>query len=235
MALVPLGNPVTQLDAQNYVMNLRSTDATTNSVDWAATTQYFINDMVRGADGGLYVYEAWDGAANLSSSVLGGAGPGSATSTAEGWAPAQGAGLQTVVQKTAAVTGVAAGAAGVLGGAAGLTLTVAGAGGLGVVSTWLVKLDYLATLTGVVAFAATEWVNWNVTANGTGGATASSTHVFGSGNGIAASGGGSSSPCSVVIVAPADATTLTVTGYQSATSVVLTFPNSVTATYSRLK
>jgi hypothetical protein len=216
-------------------MNLRSQDSQTNNVDWSVDTQYFINDVVRGADGGLYVYEAWDGTDVLASSVLGGVEPSSAGGPAAGWAPAQGVGLKNVIRNTAAVTGFAGGATGVLGATAGLTATIAPAGGLGVVSTWLVKLDYLAQLNaGATAFASTEWVNWTVTANGAG-ATASSTHVFGEGNGLVASGGGSSSPCSVVIVAPADATTLTVSGFQSLTSVLLTFPNSVAATFSRLK
>jgi hypothetical protein len=227
MALESLSNPLQALASLPYAMNLRSQDATTNNAEWSATTQYFINDVVRSPlTGGLYVYEAWDGAQNLSSAIVSANDPSSVGGQAEGWASAQGNGLKTVDQNSAAVTGVAAGAAGSLGATAGLTLTLLNP--IGVASTWLVKLDYNATLTGAGAFAATEWVVWTTTTNGAAPTVRVCNHVFGAG------AVGSGSPVSVVVTLPADATTVTVTGVQSATSAVLLFTGGVVATYARL-
>ena len=228
MALESLSNPLQALAAQPYVMNLRSQDATTNDAEWSATTQYFINDMVRSPlTGGMYVLEAWDGAANTPSCVLSVNDPSSAAGAADGWAPTQGAGLRSVSQLAAAVQGVAAGAAGALTVTGGLTLTLPAA--LPTASTWLVKLDYTATLTGGGAFVAAENVVWTVTPNGTAPTARVCTHVFGAG--VVNAG----SPVSVVVNLPADGTTLTVSGVQSATSAVLLFTGNVTATYARLK
>jgi len=230
MALESLSNALQSLSAQPYTMNLRSADALTNDPTWSATTQYFINDMVQSpTDGGMYVYTAWNPfvPANTSSCIVSVNDPASSNGASEGWAPTQSNGLKSVKQQSAAVTGVAAGAAGALGGTAGLGLTFAGAGGLGQESTWLVKLDYTATLTGAAAFAATEWTAWSVTANGTGPTGRTCNHVFGAG--AVASG----SPVSMIVTAPADATAFTVAGVQSATSVVL-LPGQVTATFARL-
>lgn len=225
MALESLSNSLQALGAQPYVMNLRSQDATTNDVTWSATTQYFINDVVRSpTNGGMYVYEAWDGAQNLPSSLLGGVDPASAGGSAAGWAPTQGAGLKTVVQASSAVTGGTAAAALVIGSSLSLTLLAP----LGVVSTWLVKLDYTASLTGGAAFAATEWASWTVTPNGTAPVVRNCNHVFGSG---AVSSG---SPVSFVVTLPADGTTLAVAGAQSATTVVLLLTGGATATFARL-
>lgn len=224
MALVPLGNPLTQLDSQNYVMNLRSQDATTNNVEWSVDTQYFINDVVRAPNGGLYVYEAWDGLVNLPSSVKGLPEPSGPLGPAAGWAPFQSNGLRTVRSTSAAVTGGTAAAG--LGGVAGLTLTL-GVLPLGVVSTWLVKLDYTAGLTGAAAFAATEWVAWTATANGATPQVVQCNHVFGAGATT------SGSPVSFVLTVPDDATSITIGGTQSVTSAVL-LPGTVTATFARL-
>jgi hypothetical protein len=227
MALESLSNPLQALAVLPYAMNLRSQDATTNNAEWSATTQYFINDVVRSPlTGGLYVYEAWDGAQNLPSAIVSANDPSSVGGQAEGWASAQGNGLKTVDQNSAAVTGVAAGAAGSLGATAGLTLTLLNP--IGVASTWLVKLDYNATLTGAGAFAATEWVVWTTTTNGAAPTVRVCNHIFGAG------AVGSGSPVSVVVTLPADATTVTVTGVQSATSAVLLFTGGVVATYARL-
>ena len=227
MALESLSNPLQALAVLPYAMNLRSQDATTNDSTWSATTQYFHNDVVRSPlTGGLYVYEAWDGAQNLPDAILSANDPSSVGGQAEGWASAQGNGLKTVDQNSAAVTGVAAGAAGALGATVGLTLTLLNP--LGVASTWLVKLDYTASLTGAAAFAATEWAAWTVTPNGTAPTVRVCNHVFGSG------AVGSGSPVSVVVTLPADGTTLTPTGVQSATSAVLLFTGGVVATYARL-
>lgn len=232
MALVPLGNPLTQLDAQNYVMNLRSQDASVNDVTWSATTQYFINDMVRGADGGLYVYEAWNKVTeeNLAYSVLGGLDPSLAGPTG-GWSSAQGDGLKTVVQNSGSVTGVNNGtpagaqAAGAVTVAPALNLLLADP--LGVVSTWLVKLDYTATLTGAGAFAAAEHLIWTVTPNGTAPTARVCTHSFGST--VTTAG----SAVSVVVNLPANGTSVSLAGNQSGSSATIVFAG-VVATYARL-
>jgi len=224
MALESLANPLQALGAQPYVMNLRSQDATTNNATWSATTQYFINDMVRSpTDGGLYVYEAWSGSANTASCILSAVDPGSAGGRAAGWAPAQGEGLQTFRQTTAAVTGGTA--AGALAATAGLTLTLAAP--LAVVSNWLVKLDYTATVA-TPPFVAAEHAIWTVAPNGTAPVSRLCTHSFG------ASVSSAGSPMSVVVTLPADGTTLTVSGVQSATATVLTFTGGVTASFARL-
>lgn len=232
MALESLANPLQNLGAQPYAMNLRSQNATTNDPTWSASTQYFINDMVKSpATGGMYVYAAWDPAlagTNTSSCLVSANDPSSAAGLADGWAPCQGRGLLTSPQTSGAVTGVAAGAAGALTVAPALSYTVAGAGGLGVASRWLCKLDYTATLTGAAAFAATEWAFWTFTPDGTAPVPRQANHVFGAG----ATSSGSS--VNVVVNVPADATTIALAGTQSATTVVLLFAN-VTCTWSRLQ
>jgi hypothetical protein len=212
-------------------MNLRSQNAATNNVTWNQDTQYFLNDVVRSpVTGGLYVYEAFDQAGDTDTAwtILSANDPSSPAGVAEGWAPFQSVGLKTVVQTPAAVTGTAAGAAGALGATASLLLPLGLPNGLGVASTWLVNLSYTASLTGGGAFAATEWATWTVTSTGAGPVSAAATHVFGAG--AVASG----SPVSIVLTAPPTATTLVVSGIQSATSAVLLFTGSVTATFSRL-
>jgi len=227
MSLDPLSNPLSSVGVLPYGQNLRSQTAVTNNVNWSATTQYFINDMVRSPlDGGMYVYEAWSGVANTPTCRVGGSDPSTAAGKTAGWSSTQGNGLKTVQQTAAAVTGTALGAAGALGGTAGLTLTIPSPTLVGA-SVWLVKLDYVTGLTGVATFGATEWVAWTVTPNGTAPAARQCNHVFGAG---ATSSG---SPVSFIVNAPADATTLTVTGVQSATSVVL-LPGTVIATFARL-
>jgi hypothetical protein len=232
MALESLSNPLQALSAQPYVMNLRSQNAATNNVTWNQDTQYFLNDVVRSPlTGGMYVFEAFDQAldADTAWTILSANDPSSLLGAVEGWAPFQGAGLRSVAQTSAAVTGVAAGAAGALGATAGLTHPISLLG-LGVVSRWLVTLDYTASLTGAPApaFAATEWATWTVSANGTAPVPRLATHVFGSG------ADASGSPVSVVVTAPADATQITVSGIQSATSAVLLLTGGVTATFARL-
>lgn len=225
MALESLSNALQSLGAQPYVMNLRSQTALTNNVTWSATTQYFINDMVRSPlNGGMYVLEAWDGAANTASCLLSANDPASLAGKADGWASTQGDGLKTVQQVTATLTGGAPAAA--VGNAAALSLTLLNA--IGKVSTWLVKLDYVATN---AAFAAPEWVLWTVTPNGTGGAglVEQCNHVFG--QGATTSG----SPVSVVVTLPADGTQLNVAGTQSAVNGAgLAFAAPATATFVRL-
>jgi len=227
MALESLSNPLQALAVLPYAMNLRSQDATTNDSTWSATTQYFHNDVVRSPlTGGLYVYEAWDvaGAQNLPDAIVSANDPSSAAGLAEGWAPAQGNGLTSVVQNSAAVTGGTVALAN-LGATTGLILTLPAA--LGVASTWLVKLDYTATLA-TPPFTGTEWLTWTVTPNGTAPVVRVSSHVFGA---AAPSGG---SPVSVVVTLPADGTSLTPTGVQSAAASNFTFTGGVVATYARL-
>jgi hypothetical protein len=224
MALESLSNSLQALSAQPYVMNLRSQSALTNDVTWDVGTQYFINDVVRSpTDGGMYVYEAWDGAQGLPWSVLGGVDPASAGGSAAGWAPMQGNGLKTVVQASSAVTGGTGAGALVIGSSLSLALLAP----LGVVSKWLVKLDYTATL-GTPPFVAAEHAIWTVTPNGTGAVVRTCTHSFG------ATVSSAGSPVSVVVTLPADGTTLAVAGTQSATATTLTFAGGATATFARL-
>lgn len=230
MALESLSNPLQALSAQPYVMNLRSQTALTNDTTWDAASQYFINDMVRSpTNGAMYVYEAWDPAtqANTPSCIVSANDPASDLGRADGWAPTQGVGLQTVSQVSAVVTGVAAGAAGALGGTAGLSLVLGIPNGLGVPSTWLIKLDYSASLTGPADFAADQWVNWAFTHNGTAPVNKVASHLFPVAAGVSGPG------LSVVLNVAADATTISVVGTQSATTAVLLLGN-VVATYSRL-
>jgi hypothetical protein len=214
-------------------MNLRSQTAITNDPTWSATTQYFINDMAQSpANGGMYVYAAWDpslAGTNTSSCLVSANDPSTPAGLVDGWAPCQGRGVLTSVQTTGAVTGVAAGAAGALTVAPALNYTVAGVGGLGVVSTWLCKLDYTAALTGAAAFAATEWASWTFTPNGTAPVARQANHVFGAG----ATSSGSS--VNVVVNVPADGTSIVLAGTQSATTVVLLVNAPVVCTWSRLQ
>jgi len=236
MALESLSNALQSLGAQPYVMNLRSATALTNDPTWSPTTQYFINDMVQSpVNGGMYVYTAWNpnlGGSNQGSCLVSVNDPSSANGAAEGWAPTQSVGLRTVTQTSAAVTGVAAGAAGALGGTAGLALTFTGAGGLGQVSTWLVKIDYTMSIT-APPFATDTWAQWTVTPNGTGPTAVSSIHLFGAGATTDGANAASGSPVSMVVNAPADATQFAISARQSATATVL-LPGTVTVTYSRL-
>jgi len=238
MALESLSNALQSLGAQPYVMNLRSQNAVTNDVTWDAATQYFINDMVRSSlNGGMYVYEAWDPITgdNTPSCIVSANDPSTAGGRADGWAPCQSVGLDSVAQTTAVVAGTAGAPApaGALTVPLALSYTLAAAGGLGVVSVWLVKLDYSVIITGNVATAGTEFLNWTFTPTGTGAAPVVSTQAFGTANGTVATGP-LGSTVSVVVVVPDDGTSIGVAGYQSTTSNPLVFSN-VVATYSRLK
>jgi hypothetical protein len=217
-------------------MNLRSQTAITNDPTWSATTQYFINDMVKSpATGGMYVYAAWDPAlagTNTSSCLVSANDPSTAGGLADGWAPCQGVGLLTSVQTTGTVAAPAAGAAGALVVAPALSYTVAGAGGLGVASRWHCKLDYTASIATGQAFAA-EWAAWTFTPNGTAPVARQANHFFGTG----ATTSGSS--INVVVNVPADATTIALSGAASAvagaTNALLFTATTVVCTWSRLK
>lgn len=235
MALESLSNALQSLGAQPYVMNLRSQNAVTNDTTWDAATQYFINDMVRSPlNGGMYVYEAWDPITgdNTPSCIVSANDPSTAAGRADGWAPTQSVGLDSVAQTTAVVTGTG-GAAGALTVPLGLGYTLAAAGGLGVVSVWLVKLDYSVIITANAATAGTEFLNWTFTPTGTGAVPVVSTQAFGTANGTVATGP-LGSTVSVVVIVPDNGTSIGVAGYQSLTSAPLVFSN-VVATYSRLK
>lgn len=234
MALESLSNALQSLGAQPYVMNLRSQTALTNDVTWDAATQYFINDMVRSPlDQGMYVYEAWDpvGGANTASSIVSANDPSTALGRTDGWAPCQGLGLKSVALTTGVVTSPGAGA-GALVTAAALNYTVAGAGGLGVASRWLVNLNYSVIITANAATAGTEFINWSFVPTGAGAVTKWATHTFGAGNGTVATGP-MGSGLSVVVTVPADGTSISLNGYQSAASAALVF-SDVVVTYSRL-
>lgn len=231
MALESLSNPLQALAAQPYVMNLRSRTALTNDVTWDATTQYFLNDVVRSpVNGGMYVYEGWvqDTATSMPYTILSVNDPSSVDGAADGWAPFQGAGLQNVVvTASAAITGGTA-AGPLTGPLATLTLPVGSlVGPLGVVSIWQVSLTYNATLA-TPPFVGTEGVNWTFTPNGTAPVAASCAQSF-----AALDTAGANVTC--VVNCPADATQITVTGTQTAAATALTFGGGVVATYSRIQ
>lgn len=163
-SLESLANPLERIATLPTTVNLR-VNPITNSPEWNATIQYFLNDIVISPiDGGAYI---WGGglAVNPITCVLGGADPSDVGGGSE-WIKFATNGVNTYSTLSPVYVAVAG------AGATTYTLTVAGANVLDVPagSEWLVNIQAVGTAP--LALTAVDCVEWTVVGSGAGGTTA---------------------------------------------------------------
>lgn len=239
MSLESLQNPLAVKGALPTSVALRPLDATSNDPTWSATTQYFKGDwVVSPTDFGMYCYTAWDplNVLDLPTCIVSANDPASALGYADGWQAAQGQGALpngSFIETTGIVPGNAGGGAGPLVLPAGLAVVTLPYGGVGSpASTWRVSLTY-SVAKGGAAFNYGELVNWSVIGSGGAGP-----HTASGGQHVLADTA-SGSTVSFVVQVAAGATTLTLSGSQTAiaAAAVLVFNAgaAITATWERLQ